>query len=84
MKLMSISATTIGIGTVTYHFIEGWGWIDCLYFSVITLTTIGYGDIAPITTPGKLFTIIYIMFGLGIIINFIEVVHQHYEEDKKV
>jgi pilus assembly protein TadC len=47
------------------------------------LTTIGYGDIAPITNAGKLFTIVYIIFGLGIIINFIEVAHHHYEEENK-
>lgn len=53
------------IGTVTYHFLEGWSVIDSLYFSVVTLTTIGYGDFAPKTDGGKLFTVLYIIVGIG-------------------
>lgn len=82
-KLLFITLSTVGCGTVMYSYIEGWSWIDSLYFSVITLTTIGYGDIAPVTDAGKLFTIVYIIFGLGIILNFIEVVHHHYEQENE-
>ncbi|MEL6638741.1 MAG: potassium channel family protein, partial [Bacteroidota bacterium] len=67
-------------GTIVYHYLEGWSWVDCLYFSVITLTTIGYGDFSPVTTGGKLFTILYILMGLGMILSFIQTVYQHYEE----
>ena len=47
----------LGIGTVFYRFVEGFSWIDAYYFSVVTLATVGYGDLAPRTTAGKLFTI---------------------------
>jgi len=43
----------IGLGTVIYHFVEGWSWLDSLYFSVITLTTIGYGDFSHKPIWGK-------------------------------
>jgi len=66
------------IGTVTYHFLEGWNYLDSLYFSVVTLTTIGYGDFAPKTDLGKLFTIAYILLGIGIILGFINTVYSHY------
>ena len=62
-----IAATTIGIGSVAYHFIEGWNWLDSVYFSTITLTTIGYGDYTPTTNLGKLFTIFYVLIGVAII-----------------
>lgn len=68
------------IGTVCYHFIEGWSIIDSLYFSVVTLTTIGFGDFAPQTDFGKIFTIIYIILGIGIILQFINTVQNHYSE----
>ena len=83
LKLLTLTTSVIGLGTVMYRILEGWDWVDCLYFSVVTLTTVGYGDIAPTTTQGKIFTIFYIIIGLGIILNFIEIIHLHYEEQNK-
>jgi voltage-gated potassium channel Kch len=67
------------VGTVFYHFNEGWSWLDSLYFSVITLTTVGYGDFSPKTDFGKVFTMIYIVVGLGILAGFISLVAQKQE-----
>lgn len=61
----------IGSGTLFYHRVEDMTWIDALYFCVITLTTVGYGDISPHTAIGKLFTIVYIFVGLGLLAAFI-------------
>lgn len=58
-------------GTVSYHVLEGWDFVDSLYFTVVTLTTIGFGDLAPKTSAGKLFTVAYIFVGLGLILAFI-------------
>lgn len=57
-------------GTVFYHFIEKLSYVDALYFSVITLTTVGYGDISPQTQIGKLFTVGYVLVGIAIIGTF--------------
>ena len=65
------------IGTGVYHFIEEWSWFDAFYFSVITLTTIGYGDFYPVTVLGKVFTIFYILIGVGIIFGFINAFYEH-------
>ena len=45
------------IGTAFYHKFEGWRYLDALYFSSYTITTVGYGDITPKTDIGKIFTI---------------------------
>ncbi len=79
-QLLITTLTILGFGTVAYRYLEGWGWIDSLYFSVITLTTIGYGDFYPKTDAGKLFTIFYILIGIGIILSFIDTVHNHYKD----
>jgi voltage-gated potassium channel Kch len=64
-------------GTLFYHQWEGWSWLDSLYFSVVTLTTVGYGDLSPQTAVGKIFTIIYIILGLGILSSFIVLLAEH-------
>lgn len=54
----------LGIGTVMFRILEDWTWIQSLYFSVVTLSTIGYGDLHPTTDIARLATVIYIVFGV--------------------
>ncbi|AKB18308.1 MULTISPECIES: potassium channel family protein [unclassified Methanosarcina] len=70
-SLLVLVIITLTMGTFFYHSVEGWSWLDSLYFSVITLTTVGYGDFTPQTDSGKIFTMIYIFLGLGILFGFI-------------
>jgi voltage-gated potassium channel Kch len=63
--------------------LEGWSYVDSLYFSVVTLTTVGYGDFSPQTNAGKLFTVLYIIIGVGIILAFINTVFNHYFTQEK-
>jgi len=58
------------IGTFSYCYIENWGVIDSLYFTVATVTTIGYGDIVPVTPIGKLFTIVFAFIGVSMVLYF--------------
>ncbi|MEI5908007.1 potassium channel family protein [Bacillus spongiae] len=69
--LFSLTIVTLLSGTIFYSTVEGFSLIDALYFSVITLTTVGYGDLSPQTDFGKIFTIIYLIAGVGIILGFI-------------
>ncbi len=55
-------------GTVFYSSVEGWHWLDALYFSATTLSTVGFGDLAPVTPIGKVFTVIYIFVGVGVFV----------------
>ena len=68
----------VALGTVMYHRLEGWDWLDSLYFSVITLATVGYGDFSPQTMGGKLFTMVYVIIGIGIILSFLNAFYAHY------
>ena len=72
----------IGLGTVIYHFVEGWSWLDSLYLSVITLTTIGYGDFSPQTDLGKIFTLLYIVVGVALILGFFNSFMLHFKKQQ--
>ena len=65
---------TLLTGTIFYSLQEGWSVVDALYFSVTTLTTVGLGDLAPTTTIGKLFTVVYIFSELGLLAGFINTI----------
>ena len=61
----------ITVGTVAYHFLEDWSWVDSLYFSVVAVTTVGFGDLSPSTDASKLFTVLYILLGITIVTTFL-------------
>ncbi len=67
----------LGIGTIFYRYAEQWTWINSFYFSAVTLTTVGYGDLSPATDIGKLFTVFYLFLGIGGIVAFINVIAKH-------
>lgn len=80
--LLLTTVVILGIGSAVYHYLEGWTWIDAIYFCMITLTTIGYGDYSPQTDGGKIFTMFYIVIGLGMILSFINTIYHHYTNVK--
>ena len=55
-------------GTVFYSTVEGWPWVDALYFSAMTVATVGVSDLSPQTMLGKLFTVLYLFVGVGVFI----------------
>lgn len=68
--LVFVSLLLLG-GTIFYHNVEGWSYLDSLYFCVVSLATVGYGDFAPKTAPGKIFTIFFLMLGIGVFLIFL-------------
>jgi voltage-gated potassium channel len=58
----------IAFGTVGYMSIEGWGFLDAIYMTVITLTTVGYEEIHKLSTSGRIFTIILSISGVGTVL----------------
>lgn len=67
-------------GTMFYAEVEEWRMIDALYFSVTTLTTVGNSSLEPVTDAGKIFTMVYLFGGVGVLLSFINQVAYHVEE----
>lgn len=53
------------VGTVGYLAIEGWTLLDALFMTITTITTVGFGEVHPLSTGGRLFSIFLIVFGVG-------------------
>ncbi len=65
--LLGLAGLIVGSGTVFFHFVEGWSWIDAYFFTVITISTVGYGQLVPATVIGKLGTTVLIALGIGVV-----------------
>ena len=69
IKIIVSSSTLLGwisIGTILFKRLESWTWIESFYFSTITITTVGYGDLVPTSDASRLFTAIYVLIGVSI------------------
>ena len=62
----------IAAGTVFFRWAEGWSWLDAYFFTVVTLSTVGYGNLVPATAMGKIGTTIFIFVGLGVFVVAIQ------------
>ena len=65
-------------GVMGYHFIEGWPLLECLYMTVITISTVGFGEIHPLSDAGRLFTILMIVVGVGTVAIAISIMFESF------
>jgi len=71
-RLASAATVLIATGTLVYHWLEDWSWVDAFYFSVVAATTVGFGDLSPSTDGSKLFTVAYIIIGVAVIAAYLD------------
>lgn len=64
--ILSVLAMLIAAGTVFFHMVEGWSLLDSYFFTVVTLSTVGYGNLVPATALGKFGTTVLIFLGIGV------------------
>lgn len=65
-QLFLLFGLVLTVGTLGYYLIEeGWSLLDAFYMTVITITTIGFGEIHELSSGGRLFTVLLIVFGIG-------------------
>ena len=77
-----VAGALVLTGTLFYWRFEDWTVIESLYFCVVTLTTVGYGDLAPTSAGTQIFTIVYILTGFGVLVALLTSVAEKYLEQK--
>jgi hypothetical protein len=66
--LILLAGGIVTFSALIYVMLEGWHFLDAVYFCVVTMSTVGYGDFAPKTALGKIYTIFYLLIGIGIFV----------------
>jgi voltage-gated potassium channel len=69
-------AATIIVGSVGFRVLERDGWLESVYMSTQTVTTVGYGDLAPKTDAGRLFSIFLMLTGVGTVLYALTILAQ--------
>jgi voltage-gated potassium channel len=72
LALLFLTVLLIVSSTVFFRWAEGWTWVDAYFFTVVTISTVGYGVLVPATVLGKIATTILIFSGIGIVAATIE------------
>lgn len=72
----AITVLVIFVGAVGFRIIEGFSWLDSFYTSAQTVTTVGYGDLTPQTPAGRLFAILLMLVGVGMVLYALSVIAQ--------
>ncbi|MFA7296929.1 MAG: potassium channel family protein [Dehalococcoidia bacterium] len=65
-RALALLFLVVVAGTAWYALVEGFPWLDALYMTVITVTTVGYREVQPLDTSGLLFTIVFLLVGVGL------------------
>ena len=65
--LIALPVAVLLVGTIGFMILERLSFIDAFYFTMVTISTVGYGDIAPTTVPGQTIAAFVMILGYGII-----------------
>ena len=77
-----VAGALVVTGTIFYWRFEDWTIIEALYFCIVTLTTVGYGDFTPTSAGTQIFTIVYILTGFGVLVALLTSVAEQYLRQK--
>lgn len=73
--------TLIGLiifGTIVFRYLEDWSYIDSFYFTITTITTVGYGDLHPTSEASRLFTAIFILLSVSVALAALGIIGSDY------
>ncbi|ADK84452.1 TrkA-N domain protein [Desulfarculus baarsii DSM 2075] len=79
---ITLSLAVLAGGTLGYYWLEGWDLFDSLYMTIITVTTVGFGEVRPLSPEGRTFTMVLLLVGVGIILYLMTTMTQMVVEGK--
>ncbi|MBS1656686.1 MAG: NAD-binding protein [Bacteroidetes bacterium] len=68
----------VGFGTVGYIYVEDYPFLDALFMTVITISTVGYEEVRPLSSAGRVFSIILIILNLSLLTFFVSYITQYF------
>ncbi len=71
LALMATNTMIVTGFAIAFRYVEGWSFLDAFYFCVITISTVGYGEITPTTGTGRVLTVVLITIGVGLFVVFV-------------
>ncbi len=71
--VLTVLVLLLAAGTIIYHCLEQWSFVDSFYFTTTTLTTIGYGDLHPRTDLSKIVTVFFALSGVAVFLYALSV-----------
>lgn len=74
LRILGLLASVILFGTLSYHFLEGWDLFDCLYMTVITITTTGYREVGELSPYGRILSMFLMFVGVGVFLYSINAI----------
>ena len=85
---IALLAVVMALGSMGFMWLEGWSLLNSVYFSIVTIATVGYGDLHPVTAPGKILAVLLIISGvgtfLGVIANSTEMLLKKKEKQERL
>ena len=73
LVVFGLMSAVLVFGTVGFRLVEGWELFDCFYMSLITLTTVGYREVSPLSPPGRVFNSVFILAGVTAVLGSITI-----------
>ena len=72
----------VGAGLLWYTLVEGWSFIDAAYMVVVTITTVGYEEVRPLSALGRVFNIFFMVAGVGVVLYILSAVVRSFVKEK--
>lgn len=68
----------LAAGSLSFHYLENWSFVDSFYFTTSTLLTIGYGDLVPSNPVSKVATVVFALLGVSVFLYGLTVITSYY------